>query len=480
MALGLPATLSSQAHAQGGVPLWTNFYNGTANGSDAPWSVAVDSHANVFVTGFSYQGSNYDVTTIKYTSAGVPAWTNRHGGQAATDIGLAVRVDPSDNVFVTGGASGDYATIAYSNSGSPLWTNRYNGPGADYDRGDRIAVGLNGKIYVTGHSWGNGSAHDYATISYSSGGTPLWTNRYNGPGNGWDEPYGIAVDGTGNVFVIGYSQGTNSQKTYATIAYTSAGVPLWTNRYGVATNKNAEAHAVAVNNNGKIFVTGYAHSHTGLANDQDYVTVAYAHTGEALWTNRYAGTANGPDFALGAVADAQSVYVTGSSRGSGGFAEYTTIKYSEVGTPLWTNRYAPMVSSPSVSAITLDSNGNVFVAGTAATLAYTSSGLPLWTNVHDVSAKGICVDTEGNVFLTGLINSLGSTDFATIKYSSSLRPSVFLQNLDDQAVLSWSNASFSLQTALTIDGVFTNIPGAISPHTNSPMAPQQYFRLSYP
>ena len=33
---------------------------------------------------------------------------------------------------------------------------------------------------------------------------PLWTNRYNGPGNGDDRAYAVAVDGSNNVIVTGY------------------------------------------------------------------------------------------------------------------------------------------------------------------------------------------------------------------------------------------------------------------------------------
>ena len=34
---------------------------------------------------------------------------------------------------------------------------------------------------------------------------PLWTNRYNGPGNGDDYACAVAVDGSNNVIVTGYS-----------------------------------------------------------------------------------------------------------------------------------------------------------------------------------------------------------------------------------------------------------------------------------
>ncbi len=47
--------------------------------------------------------------------------------------------------------------------------------------------------------------YDYATIKYSSAGVPLWTNRYNGPANREDYAYAVAVDGSNNVIVTGSS-----------------------------------------------------------------------------------------------------------------------------------------------------------------------------------------------------------------------------------------------------------------------------------
>jgi hypothetical protein len=73
-------------------------------------------------------------------------------------------------------------------------------------------------VIVTGYS-SNGTNYDYATIKYSGAGVPLWTNRYNGPGNGDDEASAVAVDHSGNVIVTGYSYGSGSGDDYATIKY---------------------------------------------------------------------------------------------------------------------------------------------------------------------------------------------------------------------------------------------------------------------
>ena len=70
--------------------------------------------------------------------------------------------------------------------------------------------------------------------------------------------------------VTGWSV-TGSYDNWVTLAYTGEGVPLWTNRYGPPNSYN-EAHAVAVDSSGSVFVTGFSTSN-GHA---DYVTIKYS------------------------------------------------------------------------------------------------------------------------------------------------------------------------------------------------------------
>src|SRR5207249_8271133 len=50
-------------------------------------------------------------------------------------------------------------------------------------------------------------------------GIPLWTNCYNGSGNGSDNASAVAVDSSGNVYVTGSSRGRGTRLEYATVAY---------------------------------------------------------------------------------------------------------------------------------------------------------------------------------------------------------------------------------------------------------------------
>jgi hypothetical protein len=294
-------------------------------------------------------------------------------------------LDASGNVFVTGRSVGvagghDYATIKYSSTGAPLWTNRYSGPANYSDIANAVAVDGSGDVVVTGESSIGGSGYDYATVKYSRAGVPLWTNRYNGAASRDDSAKAVAVDSSGNVYVTGYSlSGVTSD--YATIKYSGAGIPLWTNRFSGPGNSDDAARAIAVDSSGNLVVTGDSGG--------DYATIKYSNEGVPLWTNHYNGPGNSSDYATAIAVDADSnVVVTGNSSGINGWPDYdyATIKYSSAGVPLWTNRYRGLGNIADYAwAVAMDGSGNVFVTGGSrngssydyATIKYSSAGVPL-------------------------------------------------------------------------------------------------------
>lgn len=329
---GANADFATIAYSSTGTPLWTNRYNGTANSYDYASEVAVDSAGNVYVGGTS-SGGNGDMLVIKYSNAGATLWTTRWNG-GSTDFGYAMTADSSGNSYITGrsynGANYDFATLKLSSAGAILWTNRYNGTGNDDDSALDVKISGTGNIVITGSSYGSSGTTDFATIAYSSAGSRLWTNRYNGPGNGNDDAWSVASDQVGNVYVTGPSPGTGGNKDYATIAYSGTGTPLWTNRYDGGGSDTAVA--VRVNTNGQVFATGYTTRTGGM---YDYTTIAYATNGALLNMTHYDGPASGHDEPLTrqslAVA-ADGIVVTGKSDSGAGNYDYATIKYA-VGFP---------------------------------------------------------------------------------------------------------------------------------------------------
>src|SRR5260221_2843209 len=118
------------------------------------------------------------------------------------------------NVYATGYLTSemtyhDFATAAYSSSGTPLWTNLYDGgPGNYNDVAQSLAVVADG-VVVTGNSARVGQGNDFATIKYSAAGVALWTNWYGGAQSQGDVPVAVAADSTGAVVVTGQSISTN-------------------------------------------------------------------------------------------------------------------------------------------------------------------------------------------------------------------------------------------------------------------------------
>ncbi len=359
----------------------------------------------------------------------VQAWLQRYIGPANQGGPHALAVDQSNgNVYVTGytvttNGSSTYATIAYSSHGTPLWTNLYVGAG-DYAGALAIAVDSNnGNAYITGQSAGV-LGWEFATVAYSSSGTALWTNCYHNPSFFYAVAVAIAVGASGNVYVAGGVSSDDNWR-FATVAYTSDGSRLWTNFYKNATFESAAVAAVAVDAQENVYVTGT--SDNGLAGSA-FATVAYSGTGAALWTNYNSLPAPAP---YGGYARARAlavdnlnsrIYVTGDAGGGDTSRDYATIAYASDGTPVWTNRYAaPANSIDWAKAVGVDRGGNVYVTGAAgtgcATVAYSSTGTPLWTNQCDSTGEALAVDANGNVVVAGIAGSYPH-DFLTVAYSS--------------------------------------------------------------
>lgn len=117
-----------------------------------------------------------------------------------------------------------FAATAHAADGTPVWTNYFNGTGNGDDQASVVTVDGSGNVIVTGYSYGSG--YDYATIKYSSAGTPLWTNLFNRAGNNDDAANSLAVDGSGNVIVTGYSYSPANSFDFATIKYSGIDKPV--------------------------------------------------------------------------------------------------------------------------------------------------------------------------------------------------------------------------------------------------------------
>ncbi len=349
-------------------------------------------------------------------------WVRQYNSAPFVEPLLAV--DASGNVYIAGGSNeaeigddfsiSDCVTIKYDAAGNVLWERKYDGPDGGDDYATDLDVDGPGNVYVTAVSYGGETGNDYATIKYDAAGAELWVRRHNGVGNSNDEAHSLAVDASGNVYVTGNT---------ATIKYDAAGNELWVKTNIVSSSNSASS--LVVDASGNVYVIGYDYSsETGYG--YDYATQKFDTQGNKLWARIYNSFGNGQDYASSLAVDASgNVYVTGRSHD-----DYATVKYNGAGNELWVKRYNGLENGQDYAAsLAVDALGNVYVTGQSegngtnddfATIKYDAAGNELWVkryNEHGSSidqARSLTVDAAGNVYVTGKSGDA----YATIKYNA--------------------------------------------------------------
>jgi hypothetical protein len=263
-----------------------------------------------------------------------------------------------------------------------------------------------GNAYVTGWSRTDWPSNDICTLNLSAEGRVIWEATYSAaPKQAYAAA--LALDEAGNVYLTGSeSPNDNSTSTALTLKYDTNGKLLWTARYDGPTGAGADGRAIAVDNSGNAYVTG-------LSSSAELVTIKYAPNGDLLWVARYpsSGDQNATPLAL----DKQNnLYVAGV----GTTGDYFVIKYDSEGHPGWLASYAPggdPSAIASLSAIALDSQGDVVVAGnvrsqddptsaTSTTAKFDVHGKMVWVAAEPSGYAGfgtaLALDSAGDCYLT--------------------------------------------------------------------------------
>jgi uncharacterized delta-60 repeat protein len=471
-----------------GAEVWAVRYNDAAEGDNQATAIALDESGNVYVTGRSEAPTgDFGLVTIKYNSAGMQQWVARYERVDRFDGAAVLAVDDSGNVYVTApmedytvikynalgaeqwvaryhdpgielvvtndlaiddfgnsfvagtslsASNQNYTTIKFNALGSLLWVDHYDGPDHDTDFAWDLAVDAAGNVYVTGMSYSSTTSDDYVTIKYSPAGIKQWAARYNGPINGFDSAFALAVDDTGNVYVTGRSDDAETFGDYATIKYDSTGTQLWIDRYDGPIRGHDEARLIVLDGLGNVSVSGWSRSSGSVSYDEDdYATIKYNARGKRQWVTRYDGPANRRDEVAGMAIDASgNVYVTGQSESSAGDYDFATLKYNPGGIQQWAARYnGPGNSRDYGKCIAIDPAGNVYVSASSfslttqydyLTIKYNAAGIEQWRVRYNGSAdlqdvpSAVKVDQSGNVYVTGSSEGISTgQDYSTIKYS---------------------------------------------------------------
>lgn len=287
------------------------------------------------------------------------------------------------------------ALVMPAAAASSLWVRRYDGTADDVDEGAAVAFDGLGNVYVAGRSVSAGTGCDTLVLKYAANGTLKWVARYDGPVSGEDKARAVAVDDDGNVYITGRSRGSGTWDDFVTIKYNASGAQQWVRRYSNGIYAD-EALDIAIDSEGNVIVTGFS---AAKDSGNDYFTIQYGPGGATKWTRRYDGPAGEGDKATGVAVDSEdNVYVTGASMGEGTNWDYCTIKYDPDGAQLWVKRWdGPKHNSDGATGIAIDQYDVVYVTGYSyragdnadyLTICYRKGGSVRWTRRYDGPAGG--------------------------------------------------------------------------------------------
>jgi len=240
--------------------------------------VATDSSGNVYVTGGTKGGldgntsaGDTDLFVIKYNSSGTKQWTKQLGS-SGRDSANGIAIDSSGNVYVTGVTFGgldwntsaganDLFLVKYNSSGTKQWTEQLGSASSDFANG--VATDSSGNVYVAGATYGglDGNSKknsDLFVVKYNSSGTKQWTKQLGTSSR--DYAYGVATDSSGNVYVSGVTYGGLDGNTSAgnsdlfVVKYNSSGTKQWTKQMG--SSSRDYDYGVATDSSRNVYVSG--------------------------------------------------------------------------------------------------------------------------------------------------------------------------------------------------------------------------------
>lgn len=256
----------------------TGIVTTTISGYDIGLSVVAQADGRIVVAGYSYN-PNPVFTLVRYNANGSLDTTFNGTGKVTTaiggnsDVGQSVVVQGDGKIVVAGrsyGFTNDFALVRYNANGS-LDAGFGNGGkvttaiGDSDDRGHGVALQSDGKIVVVGIS--NGPNYDdFALVRYNINGSLDTSFGVNGKvttaiGSGNDQGFSVALQSDGKIVVAGASNsaiegsGLVRYNADGSLDLNFADAGKVTNCFG---SENEQAYNVAIQNDGKVVVTGYS------------------------------------------------------------------------------------------------------------------------------------------------------------------------------------------------------------------------------
>lgn len=409
------------------VPAWAVHFTGVD--ADEVTGVAVDSAGDLYVTGF-FMGqlvigsticcstaTNTDAFLAKLSSSGNQIWVELPG-DAGSSVAEEVLIDRNGNLRLVGNFSksimfgttklNEYnptvpqrdsflATYKPAQPPQVLSALAFTGPGYDYV--DHIAQDAKGNLYLAG-SFAQELSLAGTTLSQVAGSTEIvvasldengahrWSKAFGSPS--MDAGMGVAVDGAGNVYLVGdvYASvttvdfGGGPRPTIGewdafVASFDENGVHRWSRVIGGPTSDRG--WGVAVDADGNVYLTGYATGPVDFGDGQpqasqgiDAFLVSYTSNGSHRWSKLLGGAQSDQGVALAARTNG-TVALAGDFAGTidlgggplvsvDGGDTFVAVFDAATGTHRWSTSFGGASDSHAADLAT-DGGGNLYLAG---------------------------------------------------------------------------------------------------------------------
>jgi hypothetical protein len=307
------------------------------------------------------------------------------------------------------------------------WNKEIDAGVSQQGEANAVATDGEGNVYVAGYEPNlvdTASSWDWWVKKFAPDGTEdsNWNIQLDHAGRG-DRPYGIAVDGNDNVWVVRQNDDSGEQNWWMVKFDSEGNVAKELDFAGEAKTEYAED--IAVDGDDNIYVVGYGENMASGTSGRDALIMKFDSEGNKEWERAYNSTADGVDrFFSVDVDSAGNVYAAGYYDSNMDDSSMWIKKLDSDGNEDdgW-NKIINTYESQAY-AVAVDGEDNVFVGGYGVDIEGTGTKEDLWlikyssdgTEQWDYSADGVGdndsinaleVDSEGNVYI-GAITFTGS------------------------------------------------------------------------
>lgn len=494
-----------------GVLLWNTFMG--SNTSDTASGIVVDASGNVYVTGqsnfqwhWSLPVNSYfagmDAFAAKFDTNGIRKW-HTFMGSGGNDYGFDIAVDTNQNVYVTGRSYASWGSpvIPYSGGGDAFITkldsdgvlkwNTFLGSANGDEYGWAVDVDALGSVYVTGpgfFNWGGPvnpptGSRDFFVAKLDTDGALQW-NTFLGS-SGTDQSYGIALDSQRNVYVTGMSFASwgapispyQSGDSDAFIAKLNINGALDWNTFLGSSNFDG-GYGVSVDSAGGIYITGESHANWGspantYAGGGDAFVSQMNSNGTQRW-NTFLGSSNFESGSAITVDSGGNVYVAGFSGSS------------------WGMPINPYVGRSDISVAKLDFSPSVTIEQSAGQLDPAADSQIRFTAIFTEPIK-LSTFTEEDIILGGTVGTAtvsiseisphnGTTFDITVSSMSNLSGTVSVSlaaGVVEDLTGNTNNASTSNDNQVAYDTAFPAVLSIVCASPNPTTAPSVNFTLTF-